>query len=174
MDDLERLALLIKQKTQIDAEISRIVGRPAHIGHLGEFIASRVFQITLVPSATEKGYDGHFTQGPLKDASVNIKWYARQEGILDLDLSGLANYYLVLAGPRGIAPKGDARPWLIRSVHLFDAHKLTADLTIRGVKMGIATSVTKAEWERAEVYPIAANPLLPLLDYQRRMLALFG
>lgn len=110
----------------------------------------------------------------MKDASVNIKWYARQEGVLDLDMSGLSDYYLVLAGPRGLPARGDARPWLIKSVHLFDSHKLAAAITTRGIRMGIATSVTKAEWERAEVYPNANNPMLPLSAEQRRMLALFG
>lgn len=174
VDDLERLATLIKQKSQVDAEITRLTGRPAHIGHLGEFIVSCVFQVALVSSASEKGYDGHFTQGSLKGSAVNIKWYARQEGVLDLDLTGLANYYLVLAGPRGFAPRGDARPWLIKAVHLFDARELAARTTARGVKMGIATSITKAEWEHAEVYPNAVNPLLPLSDEQRRVLSLFG
>jgi hypothetical protein len=174
VDDLKLLAALIKQRSLVDAEITATIGRPAHLGHLGEFIASRVFQISVLPSAAAKGYDGYFTQGPLKGRSVNIRWYARREGLLDLDPSGLADCYLVLAGPRGPAPTGDAPPWLIRSVHLFDASELAARLAARGVTMGIATSVTEAEWDRAEVYPDAVNPLLPLSDDQRRMLALFG
>ena len=42
-----------------------IVGRPALIGHVGEYIASRVFGIALEHSAANKGYDGRFTDGPL-------------------------------------------------------------------------------------------------------------
>ena len=174
MEDLRRLANLIRKKTELEAEITGIIGRPAQIGHVGEFIASRVFHITLTPSATERGYDGHFREGPLKGASVNIKWYARQEGLLDIDMSRRANFYLVLAGPHGYGPKGDPRPWLIKSVYLFDAPRLAAALTTRGVKMGIATSVKKADWEAAEIYPQPQNPLLQLSDEQRELLALFG
>ncbi|MDT5281081.1 MAG: hypothetical protein QOJ20_2276, partial [Mycobacterium sp.] len=44
----------------------------------------------------------------------------------------------------------------------------------RGVKIGIATSVRKAQWEPAEVFPRSNNPLLVLTALQRRQLEIFA
>ena len=95
MHDLHDLAKLINQRNLVAAKISSIVGWPAMIGHVGEFIASRIFDIELLDSASAKGIDGHFRSGPLSGRSVNIKWYARQEGLLDITPEYLPNYYLV-------------------------------------------------------------------------------
>jgi hypothetical protein len=38
----------------------------------------------------------------------------------------------------------------------------------------VATSVRKADWTEAEVYPEANNPTLVLTEKQRRLLALFA
>jgi len=173
---LERLAELIRQRNATEEEISRIIGRPAQIGHIGEYIASRIFGITLSRSATEEGIDGVFGDGPLAGKSVNIKWYAKDEGLLDLSLRVVPDYYLVLAGPRsgGEPSKESTRPWLIRSVYLFEAPGLHEALRARGIRLGIATSVISALWKGAEVFPEPRNPLLPLSDEQRRLLSLFG
>ena len=54
MADLVRLAQAIKHKNTADTEIARIAGRPAERGHVGEYIAARVFGIALEPSASHR------------------------------------------------------------------------------------------------------------------------
>lgn len=173
---LERLAELIRQRNAHEEAITRIIGRPAQIGHLGEYIASAVFDITLSDSATEKAIDGAFTYGPLAGRTVNIKWYAKDEGIIDLNLGTTPDYYLVLVGPRASAmsSKGATRPWLINSVYLFAAATLHEALRTRGVKLGVATSVHRALWDDAKIFPEQRNPLQPISADQRRLLLLFG
>ena len=56
-DDLEQIAKIIKRKNVIDDEVAAITGRPALIGHTGEYIASRIFDIKLEESATQKAID---------------------------------------------------------------------------------------------------------------------
>jgi len=79
------------------------------------------------------------------------------EGILDITPETLPDFYLVLTGPKGAptSSRGTMRPWLISYVFLFDAAKLLADL--RGVKVGIATSVRQHIWDMAEIYPTQRN-----------------
>jgi hypothetical protein len=74
MDDLEKLARLIRRRNEVEEEITRIIRRPAQIGHIGEYIAALVFRIALAASASKTGYDGYFEKGPLKGRTVNIKW----------------------------------------------------------------------------------------------------
>ena len=64
-DQLARLASLIRRRNLVDGEIAATIGRPAHLGHIGEFVAAAIFDIKLLESATHKGADGHFTRGPL-------------------------------------------------------------------------------------------------------------
>lgn len=176
VDELARLAELIKARDAVAGDIAGLIGRPAQIGHVGEYIASRVFRIALQESAVREGVDGRFAEGPLVDRSVNVKWYAKQEGVLDLTSEALPDFYLVLAGPRSPAgsSRGTVRPWIIRSVYLFESKELMGSLRARGVKMGTATSVAQGLWEAAEVYPNQRSPWLVVADEQRRMLRLFG
>jgi hypothetical protein len=176
MDDLTRLAELIKTRNRVTANIAAVVGRPALVGHVGEHIASRVFRIALEESASRKAVDGHFTDNPLTGRSVNIKWYAKQEGLLDITPDALPDYYLVLAGPKSaaISSRGIARPWLIASVHLFDAHELVNGLRRRGLKIGVAASVRQQLWREAEIYPTRRSARLVLSAGQRELLAIFG
>ena len=169
------LAHLIRQRNAAETEISTLTGRPASIGHLGEYIAARIFNIALLPSASNKALDGHFMDGPLAGRSVNVKWYARHEGVLDITPDVLPDYYLVMAGPKLTAAlaRTIVRPWLIQSVYLFDVPQLIQQLLPAGVALGIATSVRKDYWTRAEIYPRPTNPLLPLTDEQQEALALF-
>jgi hypothetical protein len=62
-------------------------------------------------------------------------------------------------------------PWVIDSVFLFESEGLVATLTARKVKIGIATSVRKADWEAARVFPPQQAPPLQLSESQ---LALFS
>jgi hypothetical protein len=180
MDELARLAELLKAKNAIDTIIAAQIGRAAEKGHVGEYIAARIFGIQLEKGASHKASDGCFTEGQRAGRTVNIKWYAKHEGVLDLPSSPspatLPDDYLVLAGPKAkaIATHGPVRPWVITSAYLFDARQLVGELQARGARMGIATSVKKDQWDRAEIYPAQINQRLPLTTGQRALLALFS
>lgn len=175
MDNLRRLAELIRQRNAAEIEITGLTGRPAAIGHLGEYIAAGVFGITLVDSASHKSIDGYFTAGPLAGRSVNVKWYARQEGLLDITPDSLPDFYLVMTGPKTAATssRGKTRPWTIELVYLFEARPLVVQLRQYGMKIGIATSVRQSLWQAAEIYPVQRNNLLFLSDEKRQKLFLF-
>lgn len=176
MDDLLRLADLIRQRNQLEQEITTLIQRPAQIGHLGEYIAARIFDIMLESSAAHKGFDGRFTAGTLQGRTVNIKWYARCEGLLDINSRDIPDYFLVLAGPKTPAEssRGKTRPWLIDYVYLFDVPQLVRQLQGGGVRIGNATSVRQHIWNEAELYPHQLNALTILSDAQRSMLKLFS
>ena len=176
MSEIEELASLIRQRNQVAQEITRIIGRPAQIGHIGEYIASKIFNIRLEESATAKGIDGVFEEGSLNGKTVNIKFYAKREGLLDIREDALPDYYLVFTGPKGESRTSlsDARPWHIDCVFLLEAEELVAQLRERGVKIGTATSITTEQWVQAEIYPNQAITDLLLSEDQRDKLRLFG
>lgn len=168
---LENLARLIRARNENEAQISAITGRPGSIGHLGEYVAAKIFDIRLAESATYKAIDGWFNSGPLEGRSVNIKWYACHETILDICVNGHPDYYLVLCGPkRAPARSIGPRPWLIHSAYLFSHTDLCQSLT---VKIGIATSVKSQLWADARIFPEALNGTLTLSQTQVDMLRLF-
>lgn len=176
MNYLRKLAELIRARNALHEEISAIIGRPALMGHVGEFVASQIFNIQLEESAAAKGMDGRFTAGPLAGKTVNIKWYAKHEGVLDVQPDALPDYYLVLAGLK-TAPassRGSRRPWVVESVYIFEAATLMASLSERGVKIGLATSVAEGVWKDAEVYPQQRSRCLVLTQQQMEQLTLFG
>ena len=110
--DMEDLAHLLIARNANEIGITRIIGRPAQLGHIGEFIASRIFDIELEESAVHPGSDGRFRSGPLAGKSVNIKMYGKREGVLDTCPEYLPDYYLVLTGHKSTAmsSKGDSGP----------------------------------------------------------------
>jgi hypothetical protein len=179
MTELERLAALIHRRNEIDAEMALIVGRPPHAGHIGEYVASAIFGIDLHPSAVTKAHDGFFRNGPLAEKSVNIKYGSRRDGMLNLVQSSEPadhpDFYLVLTGPTigAVSSKGLTAPWVIHAVFLFDSRALLENLTSRGIRPGVATSVRKQLWEAAMVCPDANNLALELTDTQRAALTLF-
>ena len=176
MSSIKELATLIKTRNDVTNEISKIIERPALVGHVGEYIASKIFDIKLSESATQKGIDGYFTTGPITKKSVNVKFYGKQEGILDINPNGIPDYYLVLAGPRrpAASSRGEKRPWIIEYVFLFNSDRLIPELTTIGVKIGIATSVRKYLWEESEIYPNQRNNGLILNESQKELLKLFS
>lgn len=173
---LAPIAGLLSKRNDIDASIAAIIGRPMTAGHLGEWIAAHVFDIVLEDSAAAPVSDGRFRNGPLQGRTVNIKWYLRQEGALDMTDPAMPDFYLVMTGPYSAAAssRSSTRPWHIDAVYLFDAAELLAQQRARGVKIGVASSVTQAQWKSAEVYPAARNTLLPLTPAQVSMLQLFA
>ncbi len=172
LEQMQRLAELVKQKNHADGKIAQVIGRPTTTGHFGEFIASEVFDIELHGSAVQKDSDGHFVSGPLAGSTVQIKFYPKNEDSLDMKAGGAQDFYLVLTGPRSVAEtsRGKTRPWVIEAVYLFDASSLKRRLTS---KIGGATSVRREFWQEAEIYP-QRNPSFPLTESQREMLALFS
>lgn len=174
--NLERLAALLSERNKIDAVLAGVIGRPMTSGHLGEWIAARIFDIELDPSASATAIDGRFRSGTLSGRTVNVKWYLKREGLLDMTQADVLDHYLVLAGPRGPAAssRGSTRPWRIDSVHLFDARALAADLLVRGRRVGVASSVRNDAWVAAEVYPRPNNELLQLQPEQDEALRLFA
>jgi hypothetical protein len=176
VDELERLSSLIRAKNEADQLIAELIGRPAQLGHAGEYIASLIFDIKLHRTATHKGSDGVFASGPLTGRSVEIKWYAKQEGILDIHTDSACDFYLVMTGPvaGAVSSRGAVRPWCIAQVYLFATSALKAALGARQVQIGIATSVTSALWRSSEIYPEQRNPTLVLTDEQQAMLKLFA
>jgi len=172
---IQELAGLIRERNAVAQRITNVIGRPALIGHVGEYIASKVFDLQLEESATAKGIDGSFRSGPLAGKTVNVKFFAKREGLLDIRPDAVPDYYLVLAGPRATAmtSRGEARLWHIDGVFLFEGAEILDHLKSRGVKIGVATSVIAEQWNRAEMYPASRNRALSLNDEQREMLQLF-
>ncbi|MCW4051403.1 MAG: GIY-YIG nuclease family protein [Candidatus Bathyarchaeota archaeon] len=172
---LERLANLVSERNRVSEEIAGIIGRPALIGHIGDYISSKIFIIELELSATAKGIDGCFIEGSLKGKSVNVKLYGKKENILDINPDHLADYYLVMTGAEGdlSSSRGKTRPLIISQVYLFNMAKLMTKLRERGVRVGLATSVRKGDWEEAMVFTEHRNSELVLSEEQFRLLRLF-
>ena len=153
--DIERVAELLRARNEIDAQLATIVGRPAEKGHVGEWIAARLFDIDLSATATQAGFDGRFRSGPEAGRTVNIKWYAKRDGLIDINPAHLPDYFLVLCGRRSAAAtsRNTTRPWLISEVFLFETTTLMEKLRERGCLVGDATSVTRDVWESARIFP---------------------
>jgi hypothetical protein len=173
VEQITRIAELLRARNSIDAEIAVIAGRPMTSVHLGEWIASRILDIELEPWAAATAIDGRFRSGPLAGQTVNVTWYLKSEGLLDMSSSPVLDYYLVLTGPASAAAssRGSIRPWSVDAVYLFDSHQLSSDQKARGVKKGVAASVLRSQWDTAEIYP-RDTFRLPLTAAQAKMLAL--
>jgi hypothetical protein len=173
---LEKLVDLLQERNKIDSEIAEILNRPALPGHLGEYIASKLFDVKLQESASQKGIDGVFQSGQLSGKTVNIKYYGKREGLLDISLSNLADYYLVLTGPKSqaISSRGTIRPFVIHNIYLFEMNRLVNELRKRGVKIGIATSLQAQAWETSEIYPNHRNTALAISEEGRTILNHFN
>ena len=119
---------------------------------------------------------------PLAEKSVNVKWYGKREGVLDIKpacfpdgLPACLDYYLVMTGPKAPsgASRGQTRPWVITKVFLFDAPALVKQFRAQGRRLDTAAAVRESEWDAAEVYP-APSAQLTLTDAQREALKLFA
>lgn len=172
---IDTLAELLRSRAQIDERIAGVTGRPAERGHTGEFIAADIFGIELYRNAAIKGSDGFFQHEPLKGATVNVKWYGKSQGMLNIGPDPQPDYYLVMTGPKGDATssRGRTNPWVIDSVFLFSGPRLVEALRKSGRKTGVAAGVPQALWRNAQVYPDGAISEIVLSVSQRRLLALF-
>jgi len=59
-------------------------------------------------------------------------------------------------------------------VFLFNAAELMIELNARGVKIGVATSVRKHEWQNSEIYPNKRSMVYRMSDDQMGKLLAFG
>ena len=175
MNELKQLADLLSKRNEVDSAISEIIGRSAEKGHIGEYIAAQIFSIKLNPNASEKGFDGEFTQEPLKGKKVNIKYYGKREGILDIKKDNLDIYYLVMTGPisPAVSSQGQSRPIVVEGVYLFNAKELIKFLEEKDLKIGVASSVKKELWEKAMIYPEQRNTEFIVSPKQIEQLQLF-
>lgn len=176
MNNLKKLSELIKTRNSIEKEISQIIQRPAFLGHLGEYIASKIFDIDLNVSATQKGHDGVFKSGSLEGKTVNVKLYSKRESLLDVNLDSPPDYYLVLSGPKIVemSSKNTIRPLILASVFLFHSETFLQQSKQRGVKISKQTSTIESQWDDAEIYPTQKNKNLILSEEQKNLLSLFS
>lgn len=178
MESLQTLASLVQIRNVVDGEIARIIGRPAHPGHIAEFVAAAIFDIKLMTRASHKAIDGHFQSGPLAGRSVNIKFGSRRDGLMNLVASPNPlhhpDFYLVLTGPDigAISSKGHHAPWCIQQVFLFESQDLLEKLALNGINPGTAASLKKNLWAEARVYPEPGTRML-LSAQQQEALRLF-
>lgn len=168
---------MLKNRNKLDKEICRLINRPAEKGHIGEYIAARIFRIALHKSATQKGSDGTFSEGLLKGKNVNVKWYPLNELMLDIRENRLPDFYLVLTGQTSKleSSMGKCRPLVIDSVFLFDAHKLVDTLRSLGKRIydNAPTNLSMSFWNEAEFYPNQRSKMLTLTEEQTKILSLF-
>ena len=174
MKDLPQLASLIKSRNTIDSKIATLIGKPAQVQSVGEYIAAVIFGITLDETETHKSSDGRFTRGPLAGHTVDVQWHTRHDGVLHLKTDPLPDYYLAFVGSKEATSLHTLSiPWVIESVFLFDAGELLTALHERGVQVGKGTSITGPLWERAEIYPVQRNSRLMLTSEERTTIGLF-
>ena len=173
MNNLPWLASLLKSRNTIDDKIATAIGRTAQANNIGEYIASIVFRIALDETGKRRGYDGRFSSGPLAGHTVDVQWHPKHNGLMNIKIDAIPDYYLIMTGPEASA-SSIASPWVIETIFLFHAAELLNALRERGVQIGNGTSITGPLWERAEIYPIPRNNRLSLGDEERKLLVLFG
>jgi hypothetical protein len=176
MNNLPRLAELVKARNTVESNIANLIGQSVNMGSVGDYIAFVTFGITPEKSETQKAIYDRFSYGPLTGHSVDVQWHTRHEGDLSLRMDPPPDYYLVLSGPKVGANTIHSlvHPWVIESVYLFDARELLTALRERGVQIGNRTSIIGQLWERAEIFPVQRNNRLVLSEEQRKLLYLFG
>lgn len=176
MLNLPRLAELLRARNTVESNIANLLQCDVDLSHIGEQIAASIFGIRLVPTLNPNGPAGIFTQSALLGKTVDIRWYPRREGFLNIHTDPAPDYTLVLAGPK--LDPNEARalvnPWIISSAYLFHMPDLLATLRARGVRVGPRVSVNSHLWEQAEIFPVQRNPTLPLSNEQRQSLQLFA
>lgn len=176
MTNLQRLAELLRARNTVESNIANLLGDSVNLSTVGESIAATLFGITLIPSSHHSEFVGIFAGGPLAGKTVDVQWYPRREGFMNVHSDPAPDYFLVLAGPRQESSTARAlvNPWIISSVYLFHAQELLSALRERGVQIGAHTSVINQLWERAEIFPTQHNTTLILTGEQRQLLKLFG
>jgi hypothetical protein len=86
-DKVAKIARLLIERNAIDSAIATIIHRPMAAGHLGEWIAAQVIDLHPEQSAVTVAFDGRFRSGRPQGRTVNVKWYLKQEELLDISES---------------------------------------------------------------------------------------
>ena len=96
--------------------------------------------------------------------------------MLEINPDALPDFFLVMTGPKAKTPtsKVAIRPWLIDYVFLINAAELMVELNASGVKIGVAKSVQKHEWQAAEIFPNKRSMVYRMSDDQMGKLLAFG
>ena len=164
-DSIRRLSKKLNQRNDLDFAIHEdYIAKPVTTGNLGEYIASKIFDIKLQESGSTKSFDGEFRSGALVDKTVNIKWYTVRRNILALHKDRTPNYYLVLSGPKFAgSSKGVFYPLSIENVYLFKTDDLFDALK---VPIGNPTSIKQQLWDDAEIYPNNKSQEIEITDQQ--------
>src|SRR5258707_15801152 len=100
MPDLPRLAELLRARNTVESNIANLLGGSANLSSVGEYIAATIFGITLIPSTQHTEFAGIFANHPLRGKTVDVQWYPRREGFLNIHVESDPDYYLVLAAPK--------------------------------------------------------------------------
>lgn len=176
MSNLSHLAELVRARNAVESNIANLLGSAVNLDTVGEFIAANVCGIRLIPSVQHNEFAGIFTNAALMGKTVDIRWYTRREGFLNVHTDPTPDYTLVLAGPK--LDQNEARalvnPWIITSVYLFHTQELLHTLRTRSVRVGPRVSVNSQLWEQAEIFPTPRNHLFVLTTEQHQLLQLFG
>lgn len=173
--ELRQMAGLLRARNAIDDVIATITDRPVNPGHLGEWIAARIFPSNSssrpLPGPSTAAFDRSCRgRGGEREVVRQARGCAGHDGAFvsrllpRADRSALGRTHLTRYHP----PTHD------RVGLPFPAAKLAETIRDTGLKLGIATSVRNALWDAAEVYPEQCNPELPLSPQQRHLLALFS
>src|SRR2546430_15836959 len=96
--DLKRLADLLHQYNAIGDKIADVIGRPTERGHVGEYIAAQVFDITLERSARKRAYDGRFMAGAPPGRPAKLRRGGEEGGGRGFPLRGGAGSPLLPPG----------------------------------------------------------------------------
>lgn len=176
MPDLPRLAELLRARNTVESNIANLLQCEVDLNIVGEQIAASIFGIRFVPATAPGQSAGVFTCPTLAGKTVEVRWYLRREGILNIHTDPAPDYTLVLAGPKFDPSEARALvdPWIITSAYLFHMPELFNMLRTRGVRIGPRISVNSHLWEQAEIFPSSPNSALVLTNEQLRLLQLFG
>lgn len=179
VNDLTHLADLIRIRNFVNSSISKIINHPAEVGHIAEYLLGKILDIELHDAANIKATDGIFRTGALAGKSVNVKYRAAQNRLLNLeevlDPSLHAHFYLAVQGPKSPSKRSAGRelPFLIDSMYLFESTVLIPRITKPGQEH-LGRFVPTALWQEAMVYPEQINQALILTDEQKAALTLFA
>src|SRR5258708_17280287 len=130
MPDLPRLADLLRARNTVESNIANLLGSGVNLNTVGVYIAATIFGITLLPFTRSSEFTGTFASQPLSGKTVDVQWYPRREGFMNVRAEASPDYYLVFAGPKQESSTARAlvNPCLVSSLHLFETQDLPSAL----------------------------------------------
>src|SRR5260370_37348918 len=97
MNNLPRLAELLKARNTVEGNIANLIEQPVNIASVGDYIASVIFGITHTESAQKVIYD-KFSYCPLAGHTVHVQWHTRCEVARRLRTDSTPDYYIGMVG----------------------------------------------------------------------------